>query len=224
MRIALLAMLVLGAGGCYQSFVNGGDGQDEVDAPTEAEADAVDESHADIDAVPDGDVDDAVDAAEADGETCAGGWYDSTSDLCWQVPPAGRLLNRNDAIAYCDGLTLEGHDDWHLPTIGELRSLVRGCRPTETGGACRVTDACLDADCGTDECDGCPFDGGPGWWGAYWPHELGRPGPTYYFVYGSASLYDGEPSRAWCGCFDYGAIWPCDTVNWYSARCVRPGP
>mgnify|MGYP001580792406 FL=1 len=110
-RIALVVLL-LGAGGCYQSYIDLGDGDHDADAPVEAEADPTD---ADIDAVSDADADDAVDVAEvdaevvddadvvpeADGAPCPG-WYDPATGLCWQDPPDGTHRNWDDAVTYCD--------------------------------------------------------------------------------------------------------------------------
>ena len=77
---------------------------------------------------------------------CDGGLLDSTSGLCWQNPPPAKGYTWKRAVSYCAALKLGAHGSgsWHLPTISELRSLIRGCPDTETGGSCGVTDSCLD--------------------------------------------------------------------------------
>ena len=60
----------------------------------------------------------------------------------------------DEAIAYCSHID----GNWRLPTISELRSLIRNCEETKTGGKCRVTDKCLSyRDCKKGEkfCSGC---------------------------------------------------------------------
>lgn len=62
----------------------------------------------------------------------------------------------NDAKAYCENLVENGRSDWKLPTISELRTLVKNCPGTETGGACKITNDCLlSNDCKNYVCDGC---------------------------------------------------------------------
>ena len=123
-------------------------------------------------------------------------------------------------MTYCDGLALGGRDDWHLPTINELRSLIRGCPATETGGSCGVTDTCLGDGCRNDACVGCSFLGGPGTGEAYWPPRLG--GTAYW--YWSSSSYAGGASNAWSVAFHCGYVDYYDETLTVYVRCVRPGP
>lgn len=50
------------------------------------------------------------------------------------------------AANYCKELSNE-NNEWRLPTISELRTLVQNCKNTEADGACGVTDNCLSSDC-----------------------------------------------------------------------------
>lgn len=104
-------------------------------------------------------------------------WADPETGLIWQSAvtmekavegmrsKSGGLFYR-DAVKYCannvPGLPGNG---WRLPTIDELRTLVRGCPATEAGGTCGVTGGCLtkscDDDSGKDVCNGCKLREGP---------------------------------------------------------------
>ena len=157
------------------------------------------------------------------GQTCAGGLLDPTTRLCWQNPPPDREYNWREAVAYCRTLSRGGHGpgSWHLPTISELRSLIRGCPATETGGACGVTDACRGSGCWSLGCDGCSSRSGPGTGGAYWP--AGFSGPVDCF-WSSSSSYPGGLSLAWGVYFDDGDVNFVDQSVSPSVRCVRGGP
>jgi hypothetical protein len=149
-------------------------------------------------------------------------WADSSSGLVWQNPAPSDKLNWADAGAYCDGLTLAGNTDWRLPTIGELRSLIRGCPATVTVGACGVTDACLDySTCLGSTCDGCSSMAGPGTDGGYWdPAVSGQ----YWFGYWSASSLADDASSAWYVVFREGSVRNVSKVNpQMHVRCVRVG-
>jgi hypothetical protein len=43
--------------------------------------------------------------------------------LEWAVATNGKDLKWPEAVDYCKGLELAGHDDWRLPTLAELESL-----------------------------------------------------------------------------------------------------
>lgn len=156
-------------------------------------------------------------------------WEDSTSGglLAWQNPtdrdgyfydPAGYIYRGKwgDALAYCDALELDGHQDWRLPTISELRSLVRGCPDNETGGACGVTDSCLGSACYHD-CGQCGYDAGPGAEGCYWDLDLtGR-----CTMYWSSSTNADNIDWAWMVDFESGDVSGNGKSAEIRVRCVR---
>jgi hypothetical protein len=160
-------------------------------------------------------------------------WTDPTTQLTWQYPTAVNWMGWQEAVDYCARLNLDG-DGWHLPTIGELRSLIRNCPATQTGGTCGVTDGCLEQfQCWgeTGICNGCA-DGG-----CNWAHDLFYEGegsclPPYW----SSSTYTNsawseppppEEDMAWGVMFAGGAITmfdktPSNPLQEWKVRCVRP--
>ncbi|MHA1569024.1 MAG: Lcl C-terminal domain-containing protein [Alphaproteobacteria bacterium] len=115
----------------------------------------------------DDDDDDDDDDFACDGDVCT----DTVNSRMWERTPGGGLLTYDEAVAYCDELSLDGHDDWYLPNIDDLRSLILGCPATELGGACPVSTTCYDTgDCQTEDCDGCGEDNAAGY--CYWSSLL----------------------------------------------------
>jgi serine/threonine-protein kinase len=151
----------------------------------------------------------------------SGVWRDPTSGLVWQNPPATDLLTWQQAVDYCAGLDLDGHGpgSWRLPTISELRSLIRGCPATETGGECGVTDSCLDRECRNVICLGCSSRGGHGGSGAYWPAGISGSINRYW----SSSSYAGDSSLAYYVNFHIGNVYSAGKSGATSVRCVRGG-
>ncbi len=49
---------------------------------------------------------------------------DQMSGLTWQQSDDGQTRNWRDALAYCEGLTLADHNNWRLPNVKELQSIV----------------------------------------------------------------------------------------------------
>ena len=148
-------------------------------------------------------------------------WEDDATGLVWQRYPSDALLHQGDATSYCDALVLGGFDDWRLPSVSELRSLVQGCAQMETGGACGVTDGCDEYSCYSSSCSGCPDTFGPGPGGCYWDPELG--GTCYYFM---SSSYADDLLIPWVIDFRTTTLLKDDVkADTYdlsgAARCVR---
>ncbi len=145
---------------------------------------------------------------------CDGGIYDPNSKLCWQDPYSSKEMPWVDALDYCERLQSHGHDDWRLPSIGELRSLVRNCPETELGGACNVYDGSDYFDRGKAclQClwkDECYWDGMMGTsCGEFWSSSA-LPGTrlVWLFNYQCARVYEKDKF----------ALEPPNT------RCVRSG-
>ena len=64
-------------------------------------------------------------AKRADNSTCNDAEYDKLTGLMWAKDGSSSgQKNWNDAKTYANNLTLCGYNDWRLPTVNELRSLV----------------------------------------------------------------------------------------------------
>ncbi len=150
------------------------------------------------------------------GDVSMGTWFDSSSGLTWQNPPGDDQMEWQTAIDYCNDLSLDGHSDWRLPTISELRSLIRGCPETETGGSCQVEDDCLSSFC-FRYCTACTLAKGPAD-GCYWPDAM--EGMCAY--YWSSQIVEDTGRHAWTVLFIGGLIINMEfAVNHTFARCVR---
>ncbi len=121
------------------------------------DGDVVDGDKADGDFV-DGDTADGdmVDGDMVDGDTpmTESYWCDPDSGLCWQDPPSPAVAH-DDIVQYCENLVWAGHSAWRAACITDLRTLIRNCAATETGGTCPVDYTCTDAACVTGDCTGC---------------------------------------------------------------------
>jgi len=82
---------------------------------------------------------------------------DSSSGLTWQQEEPAEDFEWGAASVYCDNLALAG-GGWRLPKIEELRTLIRGCDAMAPGGACGVSDSCLNSSCWNGACLGCSGD------------------------------------------------------------------
>jgi hypothetical protein len=166
-------------------------------------------------------------------------WEDPDTGLIWQNPSAPELLDWMDAITYCNGLRIDGHMDnqrrWRLPKLRELRTLIRGCPATETGGSCNVDDdGCkggISNPCVDESCQGCTptyEDDKPV---CMWPDALVGPcgDGMSRGVYWSILSTDVPGSRMypmkWTVDFGHGEVsrWPStgDGSTKFWVRCVR---
>lgn len=171
---------------------------------------------------------DASPDSETDGATCTAGgnWNDEATGLCWVNPPSTNTFTWDDAVAYCDGLSLGGFDDWRLPLIQELISLLRGCvNGTATGDLsasdCGVTDPdCLGYECG-DACNFCDYLTGPDDDpdGCYWVPGLEGTCGWYW-----SSSHVTFITSTWNVVFSVGNAEHYPEIGISYARCVRGGP
>lgn len=79
--------------------------------------------------------------------------YDSSSGLIWSEISSSEMTWYN-AVDYCLNYSESGLSGWHIPTISELRTLIKNCNGTVMGGSCGVIDSCLTIFC-DDDCYSC---------------------------------------------------------------------
>ena len=153
-------------------------------------------------------------------------WTDPDSGLMWQVWPKGDArFNYYTAIEHCDELVYGGYDDWRLPTISELRTLIRGCPGTHIEGSCSVTDSCTGPECRNDMCWGCDYLNGLAEGGIYWPNDF-TVSEKYFYQYGfwSSTIYtetEYDQDRAWRIHFTDAGLMTIPKNSADTARCVR---
>ena len=133
-----------------------------------------------------------------------------TEKLQWSEK-APKTMEWDDAMNYCKNLNEGGHNDWRLPNINELRTLIQNCPATQSGGECKVTDSCLSySDCRNDACNGCSSDSSGG-------HS--KFGDTRWFW--SSSVRSDNSDKTWGVSFDDGGVsFGSKSTDDY-VRCVR---
>ncbi len=110
---------------------------------------------------------------------CDGTVTDPSTGLQW-VKEAGPSRLWQVGHEHCGALTLGGYQDWRLPTIEELRSLILECPATQAEGACEAGDDCLSFACLSSPCQGCVRGEGPGPNGWYL-HEIFESGMDSHY-------------------------------------------
>lgn len=149
----------------------------------------------------------------------SGVWHDTASGLTWQNPPAPGSFSWDVARGYCANLSQDGHRNWRLPTINELRSLIRGCEAVAPGGDCPVTNDCTSIlSCWSSSCRGCWLLDGPTE-GCYWPSEMG--GTCNYDDYWSSQTDESHGNDAWYLDFTFANLSTENKGQPRTVRCVR---
>ena len=122
---------------------------------------------------------------------------------------APRYMNWNDAVNYCENLNEGGFDDWRLPNIDELRTIIQNHPGTQSGGSCPISEKAgkLSSNDWTKDCrgrDGSNFSklGDIGW---FW----------------SSSTLSDSSNGAWGVTFNNGDVGHSGKYNVDSVRCVR---
>ena len=126
--------------------------------------------------------------------------------LLWSAK-AREAMNWHEAKKYCESLL----SDWRLPTISELRLLVKNCSATEKSGECGITDECLSREkCKSQFCDGCSgLSSG----------EYSKLGDTGWFW--SSSEHSNIPDNAWYLNFGNGSVLGSNKKYSNYVRCVK---
>ncbi len=196
---------------------------------------------------PDGEVKEQT--CNADGKSWAAcectyytAWCDDNTNLCWQDPQKDAYAEDNggvtsfDAGRYCEELVFGGYDDWRMPTIDELRTIISGAPLSRDGGICGITEgSALSGTTASDVilCYGRlqPFKcSGSG--GCCWDDELSGTcntvdpaSTTHYLEYWSSTPAVDDPHN-WIGFvfFDSGTVGFNHALSFGEVRCVRDGP
>ncbi|HPQ70877.1 MAG TPA: DUF1566 domain-containing protein [bacterium] len=143
-------------------------------------------------------------------------WTDVESGLMWQLAGMYEALDWAGAQQYCEDLDVAGFTDWRLPTLDELRTLVRGCPSAEYLGPCGVNESCFEPDCRNQDCDGCQWAKGPDN-GCYWAADVKGPCGEYWSV---TPVPDSD--TAWYLHFKNGYVGADYMTQTYpNVRCVR---
>lgn len=134
----------------------------------------------------------------------------------WQYGGSATKMNWQATIDYCTNLVEGGHDDWHLPAIEELKSIIYCSNGTQvTGGAYYNTTysgaihpwACRDGNSAS-----------------YASPTIDPSFESYAAFFWSATPGTGDPNGAWGVDFGTGFVAGSGKVGLGYARCVRSGP
>jgi len=93
---------------------------------------------------------------------CDGTVTDTKTGWIWEKS-FQQVTTLPEALKACSDSRTAGKNDWRVPTIDELRSLILGCPASAPTGACPVhaLTTCTDETCRNASCDGCGNGQGP---------------------------------------------------------------
>ena len=165
-------------------------------------------------------------------------WCDDETGICWQDPQKDAYdledpgLIQEDAIRYCEELVLGGYDDWRLPNIDEMRTVIAGNPPAEAGGECPMTEGSPRDDMGNHACSPIESCAGPGVGKCYWIPEFtgtccDKPDPAsvgHPLEFVSSTVASDNPNWVGCVLYDNGAVSFNHIRSFADVRCVRDAP
>jgi hypothetical protein len=193
--------------------------------------------------------DDGNSLSPCEGATTYSIWCDEDTDLCWQDPQKDAFNQVNngitsfDAVRYCEELILGGYDDWRLPDITELRSIIDGNVLTENGscGLCGIEEGSEMNNQGSMEfgiASLIPCMGkmtkqleGPGDNGCYMKEGLtgncdrtDPASPSHKLEFWSSTPAADDPEWVAYTFFDFAAVGFNHAQSFAEVRCVRDAP
>ena len=136
---------------------------------------------------------------------------DNTTGLTWSRRAPNEMTWMN-ALNYCEDLSEGGYNDWRLPNIDELRTIIKNCPKTVPYGACQVSErnGCLSNSCWNPSGSCYCSDGG----------RYSRLGDPQIRLWSSSTGSDGT-DRAWIVYFKNGNVFDNYKSYSYYVRCVR---
>ena len=121
-------------------------------------------------------------------------------------------MDWNSAVEYCKNLNEDEHNDWRLPNIDELRTLIINNPLTERYGSCKISDKAgkLSSYDFTDDCDGIDYGN---------HSKLEDRG--WFWSSSKTDLMEMFHHFLWFVNFNNGSIYYGDEIENYNVRCVR---
>ena len=148
----------------------------------------------------------AWNGSECVASSCSGSFPYTYGSLCWSEPTSTPMTWSNVGT-HCSSI------GGRLPTISELRKLIKNCPATQTGGSCGVTDTCLAGTCFSSACEQCT-DADDGRYSVFGDKQ-------WLWSSQDNSLYT---ANAWYVNFKSGRVYNGDknyTPANYDVRCVK---
>ncbi len=115
---------------------------------------------------------------------------DLATGLLWTQADSGSALSWEDALAYCEDLDAGGEDEWRLPNVKELQSIVDYTRSPATTGSAAI-DPVFAVSTITDEGGD---DNYPAYWSSTTHANLVNGGSAAYVAFGEALGWMQSPS------------------------------
>ena len=138
---------------------------------------------------------------------------EENGSLYWSSRSDQRM-DWDEAVNYCKNLNEGGYNDWRLPNIDELRTLIKNCPETATGGQCKVSEksGCLSSSCLPCYCDKRNNNGG-------YYSKLGDDDNVELW---SSSVLSDDSNFRWLVYFGDGSVFANGyKANSINVRCVR---